>query len=231
MLCVRRGAADGIVASTPGACVGGACSGLMVISPNTYRVHSHTDSDPDYVVDVATPPGATDFETDIPLDLSTPAGDSVAQNGYYNSGITVSQSAGSCASSGGGFGGGASSTSPANQFVPPAKTGEQPMATYKRHVFKHHRHGSPFGVGWDLLNVNRLYKNPHAGTKGTQATRAASDPSLDGTSTTPPSSGRTTRGTAVIPRGESSFPSASQRCHESWFPGISTTWAPTSRSR
>src|SRR5439155_31720 len=24
------------------------------------------------------------------------------------------------------------------------------------------RHGSPFGVGWDLLNVNRLYKNPHA---------------------------------------------------------------------
>ena len=85
------------------------------------------------------------------------------------------------------------------------------------------------------MAANRAAASPNrrSGTKGRQATRAASEPSREGTSTIDPRSGGTTRATMVTPMGRSSFASASSRIAESWFPEMATTgmWASYSRTK
>ena len=49
--------------------------------------------------------------------------------------------------------------------------------------------------------------------------------------TTPPSLGRTTFAAEVTFASFSSGPTAASRCELSWFPAITTTWAPVRASR
>ena len=70
-----------------------------------------------------------------------------------------------------------------------------------------------------------------SGTNGTQATRARSDPSREGTSITEPPSGGTTRGTMATPIGLRSLARASNLIAESWLPGMATTGIPASYRR
>jgi hypothetical protein len=37
-----------------------------------------------------------------------------------------------------------------------------PVLRLERHVFVHHRHASPFGAGWGILQVGRLFRDPSA---------------------------------------------------------------------
>lgn len=152
---------SGSAAAAMGGCVLGGCGGnvksLDLETLSILRSGAATVSQLDV------PEGATEIE--IPSDSPIPLTDDgqLAASGYQQTTVTVERSplgtTASCASSGEAFGvGGGVQTNnvPGNYSV-------GALAVFELPTFVHTRHGSPFGAGWYVDGIDRVYAYNHGG--------------------------------------------------------------------
>ena len=103
------------------------------------------------------PANATDLEFGQLISVPLTDANSIPSSGFQRETVSLSVPGGSaCVTSGGTFG--ATGTTGGVQTI--QDTG--PVMTIDRDVFLHQRHASPFGAGWAVQEVGRIYSDPFA---------------------------------------------------------------------
>jgi RHS repeat-associated protein len=150
-----------LIAATPGACGGGSCS----LATATGGVWSFETSLLGMQSTLAASPtgnaNAIDYGgwVDLPL---MPDG-TVPSSGFLNQQVQAGpEFSGTSGTSSACLTSGAFASPDLGAAVQSVAIESGPLFTIQREVFMHHRHSSPFGPGWAISNLSRIFQEPQA---------------------------------------------------------------------
>jgi YD repeat-containing protein len=155
-MCMSRGAANSTVAGNANSCQAGTCSLNGSLAPYALRYElagQRLDEQG------TLPAGATVTDIDSAYWLPM-SGGGVAPSGFHTERVAMTIGSGSCA--GGGIFGSPAPLPGQDANGTQTTLDPGPSLNIERQVLVYHRIASPYGAGWGIAEVGRVFRNPNA---------------------------------------------------------------------